>query len=186
MLSRRDVLRGATSVGIASALGCVTPVRPHLIRDENEREGTMDWRLSKAGLDPATKYRCPRIEGYCSHTSIRAGETLDVYVSANPSSSFVLDLYRMGYYGGAGGRHLGRWGPIAGKLQPDPDVGPERLRECRWESSVKIRIPDDWPSGVYLGKLTEETDGFQSYVISIVRDDRACDFLLQASDLTWS
>ncbi len=92
----------------------------------------------------------------------------------------------MGYYGGAGGRHLGHWGPLPGKVQPDPEVGPERLRECRWEPSVKITIPDDWPSGVYLGKLTEGTDGFQSYVIFIVRDDRACDFLLQASDLTWS
>ena len=27
-----------------------------------------------AGIDPSTKYRCPWIEGYCSKTSVRAGE----------------------------------------------------------------------------------------------------------------
>ena len=46
--------------------------------------------------------------------------------------------------------------------------------------------PRGWPSGVYLGKLTAEKDGLQSYVIFIVRDDRACDFLFQCSDTTWS
>src|SRR5262249_14363100 len=43
-----------------------------------------------------------------------------------------------------------------------------------------------WPSGVYLGKLTAEKGGVQSYVIFIVRDDRACDFLFQCSDTTWA
>src|SRR6185295_19654965 len=96
--SRRDLLRGATGAGIVSALGCITPRRTDLIREENERQGTTDWRLTKAGLNPATKYRSPQVEGYCSHTSIRAGETLEVYVSTNPASPFTLDLYRMGYY----------------------------------------------------------------------------------------
>lgn len=186
MISRRDLLRGGAGAGLAAALGCSTPPRKDLIRSENELPGTTDWRLSNAGLDPKTKYRCPRIEGYCSQTSVRAGETLEVRVSTNPPAPFTLDLYRMGYYGGAGARRVERWGPLEGVTQPDPEIGPERLRECRWEASIKIRIPGEWPSGVYLGKLTEQKDRIQSYVIFIVRDDRACDFLLQASDTTWA
>jgi hypothetical protein len=40
-------------------------------------------------------------------------------------------------------------------------------------------------SGVYLGKLTAQRDGVQSYIIFIVRDDRKADFLFQCSDTTW-
>ena len=35
--------------------------------------------------------------------SVRAGETLSLHVSTNPESKFAVDVYRMGYYGGAGG-----------------------------------------------------------------------------------
>src|SRR5688572_12226328 len=92
----------------------------------------------------------------------------------------------MGYYQGKGGRHMARLGPFKGKVQPDPDIGAERLRECQWEPSTKLRIPQSWPSGVYLGKLTAEKEKLQSYVVFIVRDDRPCDFLFQCSDTTWS
>jgi hypothetical protein len=116
---------------------------------------------------------------------VRAGETITFFVSTNPDSRFSLDIYRMGYYGGTGGRLMKRLGPLAGLTQPDPPQGNKRLRDCRWEPCAEFRIPPDWLSGVYLGKLTAERDGFQSYVIFIVRDDRPADFLFQCSDLTW-
>jgi hypothetical protein len=190
-LSRRAVLKKAAATGLTSALAPLSrafaePTRPDLIRAENDKPGTTDWLLRHTRVDPKTKYRCPWIEGYCSHTSIRAGDTLSIMVSTNPPSPFVLDLYRLGYYQGKGGRHLTKLGPFNGSRQPDPDVGEERLRECRWQPSVKLPIPKDWPSGVYLGKLTAEREGLQSYIIFIVRDDRPCDFLFQCSDTTWS
>lgn len=156
-----------------------------LITAENQRPGTRDWLLTRTEVDPATKYRCPRIEGYCSHTSIRAGEMLTVYVSTNPPSPFSLDIYRLGYYGGTGGRLMSSIGPLKGSTQPDPCVGPKRLRDCQWEGCASLKIPADWLSGVYVGKLTTERGGWQSYVIFIVRDDRQADFLFQCSDTTW-
>jgi hypothetical protein len=138
-LNRRDPLRSATAVGLASALGPYAPVvaqpaavRRDWIRAENEKAGTTDWLLQNTRVDPKTKYRCPWIEGYCSHTSIRASDTLRIMVSTNPPSPFVIDLYRLGYNGGKGGRHLRQLGPFKGTVQPDPDIGAERLRECRW------------------------------------------------------
>src|SRR5262249_48805963 len=138
------------------------PASPDLIRTENEKPGTQDWMLSKTGVDPHTKHRCPWIEGYCSRTSIRAGERLSIMVSTNPASPFVIDIYRLGYYGGKGGRHMRQFGPIAGTVQPDPEIGHERLRECAWQPSVEFAIPNDWPSGVYVGKLTAEREKWQS------------------------
>ncbi len=152
---------------------------------ENARAGTRDWMLSKTGVDPATKYRCPWIEGYCSKTSVRPGETITFHVSTNPVSEFTLSIYRLGYYGGDGGRLMAELGPFPGRTQPDPDVGPKRLRDCQWEPCHELRIPDDWTSGVYVGKLTAKKDGWQSYVIFVVRDDRQADYLFQVSDNTW-
>jgi hypothetical protein len=86
---------------------------------------------------------------------------------------------------------------VQGKIQADPSIGENRLRECKWEPSVEFVIPDDWVSGVYLGKLTTKRvegvyqsrltakEGLQSYVIFIVSDDRPCDLLFQCSDLSW-
>jgi hypothetical protein len=189
LLGRRDLLKGAAAAGLVSALeplANAAPAARDLIRAENEKPGTTDWLLQHTRVDPKTKYRCPWIEGYCSHTSLRAGDTLSIMVSTNPPSPFVIDISRLGYYQGKGGRHLARLGPFKGKIQPDPEIGTERLRECRWEPATTVTIPRSWPSGVYLGKLTAEKEKLQSYVIFIVRDDRACDYLFQCSDTTWS
>lgn len=187
---RRTLLQGATAAGLASILmprvSASVERQTDLIREENAKPGTRDWMLTNTRIDPPTKYRCPWIEGYCSHQSIRAGETLEIMVSTNPASPFTIDLYRMGYYGGAGGRHVARLGPFAGSVQPEPTIGDQRLRECDWEPCAKVSIPKDWPSGVYLGKLTAEREGLQSYVVFIVRDDRPADFIFQCSDTTWN
>ena len=185
-ISRRKLLRGAAALGAAAA---APPLRAapagDAVRRENERAGTRAWLLRSTRIDPATRYRSPGIEGYCSRASVRAGEKLHVFVSTNPPSRFTIELYRMGYYAGDGGRAIRTLGPFEGRVQPDPEIGPRRLRECRWTPAAEIEIGRDWLSGVYLGKLTAERDGIESYVIFIVRDDRRADFLFQCSDTTW-
>jgi hypothetical protein len=189
-LSRRDALK---AIAVGTLAGCATGpekssasgVAGDVIRRENAREGTRDWMLTNTRIDPATKYRCPWIEGYCSHTSIRAGETIQFFVSTNPASAFRLEVFRMGYYGGAGGRKVAELGPFKGVVQPEPEIGPRRLRECKWEPCASLKIARDWVSGVYIGKLTAERENLQSYVIFIVRDDRRADYILQCSDTTW-
>ena len=159
--------------------------KPNAVAEENAKPGTRDWMLRKTAIDPKTKYRCPWIEGFCSRTSVSAGETIEFFVSTNPPSPFQIELYRMGYYGGTGGRHLLSLGAFKGTTQPDPEIGQNRVRECAWLPCTKLKIPNDWLSGVYLGKLTAEANGMESYVIFIVRDDRRADFLFQCSDTTW-
>ncbi len=192
-LGRREVLKGAIGAGVIASLGfdpAVAPPAPSssrsdLIRRENERPGTTDWQLTYTRVDRGG-HRCPWVEGYATRTSIRAGQTLDVCVSTNPPTPFTLDVYRMGFYGGTGGRQVARFGPIEGTTQPDPPVGPERIRECEWSPSVRVPIGDDWVSGVYLGKLAAPAHRCESYVVFVVRDDRKCDLLFQTSDNTWN
>ncbi len=198
-ISRRDAIKGALGLGAMAALSSCAYVEKDsggvtkksilgqgdLIRRENAKSGTRDWLMSNTRIDPETKYRCPWIEGYCSRTSVRAGEAISIHVSTNPPSPFTLDIFRMGYYGGSGGRLMRSYEPFKGVTQPDPPIGEKRVRDCRWEPSLTLPIPKDWLSGVYLGKLTSSREGIQSYVIFIVRDDRPADFIFQCSDTTW-
>jgi hypothetical protein len=191
-MDRRTFL-GTGGLGLAAALGgpvgsrvLGAPTASSRIKDENARPGTTDWLLTNTRVDPKAQYRCPWIEGYASRTSVSAGETIELKVSTNPPAKFTIDLYRLGYYGGKGGRFIERFGPLDGQPQPDPPVGEVRLRECAWETSHKLTIPAEWTSGVYLAKLTEAGESLQSYIIFIVRDARQCDFLFQCSDTTWA
>ena len=129
--------------------------------------------------------RSKPIEGYCSATSIRAGDILKVFVSTDPPSPFKVDIFRMGYYQGKGARKISSLGPFQGKNQKVPEDGKNNVRECTWEPSFELEIGTDWASGVYLGKMTATNSGLQSYIVFIVKDDRPADFLFQCSDLTW-
>src|ERR1051326_1843528 len=161
-----------------------------LIQRENRRAGALDWQLTNVRLEKPGGFRAPDIEGYCSRQSIEAGDTLNVMVSAQPACRFTLEIFRMGYYGGRGARLMTTLGPLNAKPQPLPEIGSERLRECQWEPAAQIKIPADWPSGVYLGRLSRiaenpNTHGLQNYVIFIVKDRRPAAILFQCSDNTW-
>jgi hypothetical protein len=181
-IDRRKLLRGLAAAPLAAA---APAVKRNAVAEENARCGTTDWQLTYTRTDAKARYRCPWIEGYAGRTSVRAGETIDLFVSTQPASRFVIDLYRLGHYQGKGGRHVLRLGPFAGKTQKTPEVGKHRERECRWEKCTSLSVPKDWLSGVYLGKLTATEHRYQSYLIFVVRDDRRADFLFQCSDNTW-
>jgi hypothetical protein len=161
---------------------------------ENSKAGSKNWILTRVKADTCRLEkpykanlfcRQEAIEGYCSRMSIKAGETLDVFVSANPVSSFSVDIYRLGYYGGNGARKVLSLGPIDAKTQSTPPDGEKNLRDCKWEKTFGFKIPTDWVSGVYIGKMTAKVSGYQSYIVFIVKDDRKADFVFQCSDFTW-
>ena len=191
-LNRRQLLHGLAAAGAVAASGGLRPPlagaaerEPGRIKAENQQEGTTDWQLTYTRVDPKAKHRSPLIEGFASRASVRPGEKIDFFVGADPPSPFRIDLYRLGWYGGAGGRLMKRLGPFPGAAQPTPPVGKERLRECQWEPCATFEVPKDWASGVYVGKLSAEKHRYESYLTFIVRDDRPADFLFQCSTNTW-
>lgn len=185
-MNRRNWIKGAAVTGGAMMVKTASGDEDgNRIVVENAKAGTRDWMLRCPRIEPDSNYRCPWIEGYCSHASILAGETLTVHVSTRPASTYTLEIFRMGYYGGDGGRLMRKMANLTGAACPDASLGGKRLRDCAWPVSAELVIPADWPSGVYLGKLTAEESGVDSYVVFIVRDARPCDFLFQCSDFTW-
>ncbi len=173
---RRDLLKTA-------AAAAIIPI-------ENRKPGTQAWQFTYMWPNEKGGLRSSWIKGYCRRQSIFAGETIEICVSTKPARKFTLDVFRMGYYGGAGARLMQTVGPLQGKPQPDPEVGARRLRECRWDVALSLPIPADWKSGVYLGQLTALADSrnehaWQNYIVFVVRDNRKADIVFQLSDNTW-
>ncbi|HLF35460.1 MAG TPA: N,N-dimethylformamidase beta subunit family domain-containing protein [Cyclobacteriaceae bacterium] len=167
----------------------------NIISTENAKTGTSDWLLTNVPRDPDEPYdkgwhRRTAIEGYVSHLSVKAGDSLKFYVSTDPPSDYKIDIYRMGYYGGKGGRLMMTLTPMkglaGGTRQLTPVDGENHIMECNWKESAAIKIPQEWVSGVYLGKLSvwRHVDA-DAYVVFIVRDDRNADIIFQVSDFTW-
>jgi len=182
-LDRRDLLKGALGASAAFVLGAdvcgvsrAAPSERSLTREENANTGPPDWQLTCVRLDEPGGYRCPRIEGFCWRQSLAAGESIQFMVSADPPAQYVIEVFRMGYYGGCGARLMTTLGPFRGKPQPLLEVRPRR-RECRWEPAASLYIPADWPNGVYLGRLSRSSDADgtnprQSHTVFTVRDER--------------
>ena len=211
--TRRDLLRKAGGAGVGATAGlvsgivgtgqvCATQVvdakrredsvaqNDNLITRENARTGATDWQLTRVRTEPADGVRCPAIEGFCTRQSVGAGETLGICVSTTPVKRFKLEIFRTGYYGGRGARLMKTMDAVQGEHFETPAKAEKQLRECTWRPTVELKIPSDWLSGVYVGRLTTESDetGFaywQSYVVFIVKDDRPADVLVQCSDNTW-
>ena len=182
-------LSGSIPVAKGAETPPTDPLPPNPIQAENRKPGSRDWQLTRVRAD-ADGFRSPWVEGYVSSQSVKAGESIDIMISTDPPRRVLIEIFRMGYYGGRGARQVMTLGPFAGKSQAVPTPVAKNLHECRWEPTVHLTIPRDWISGVYLGRLTTVVDAdtepyWQSYVVFIVRDDRPADILFQCSDNTW-
>lgn len=178
------------AVALAATTVVARGAGPNPIVIENAKAGTSDWQLTRVRLDRSDGCRSALIEGYCSRQSVEAGEKIEIMVSTQPASPFRIEIFRTGYYGGLGARLMKTLGPLQGEVQPTPKPDARTMHECQWKPAVEIVIPADWPSGVYVGRLTTipakpEAPYWQSYVIFIVRDQRPADILFQCSDNTW-
>ncbi|MEN8165888.1 MAG: DUF4082 domain-containing protein [Pseudomonadota bacterium] len=161
-----------------------TATTPNAITIENQKLGTTDWQIT----NPVTA-TTPEIEGYASATSVNLGATLPIKVSlAEPDQNYTIDVYRLGYYGGLGGRLITSVGPLIGNTQPpclitDPAT---LLIECNWTTSYFLPVGTDWTSGLYVANLTESATGKQSQIWFVVRDDNSnSDILFQSSFTTF-
>jgi hypothetical protein len=181
-MTRRTVITAPSAFALQTSGRTSNPTA-----EENQKPGTVDWQLKFYRRDrgSGSGLRSPEIEGFCSDTSVYAGDSIDFLVSTDPPRQFTIDIYRSGYYGGKGGRHMLSAGPLQGEAQPVPLMGMERVRECRWKPVHTLRVPKDWRSGVYLAKMTLVGQPAQAYIIFIVKERRAADLLFQVSDFTW-
>src|SRR5262245_22867112 len=187
----RRVWMPAKRIALASGLGllaCVimaratpAPADDNPIVTENQQPGSAAWRLVPGLIaDDANG----QIKGYASATSVSQNESIHLFVTVNPAQTYTIDIFRMGWYAGLGGRFRFHAGPLDGVPQPacvpDPTTG---LIACNWSASYTLTIPSDWLSGIYVALLTN-ADGYQNYVTFVVRDGRPAPFLYQQGVMT--
>ncbi|HEU5440862.1 MAG TPA: N,N-dimethylformamidase beta subunit family domain-containing protein [Ktedonobacterales bacterium] len=149
------------------------------IQIENQNPGDPSWDDFSASLDPTV------LSGYGSKISLNHGGSIDFYVTTT-ASSVQIDIFRLGWYGGAGARHMLLLGTFPGQAQPIPN--PDRVTgmvACNWQKTATLNVPSAWTTGVYLAKLTASS-GNKSFIVFIVRNDGGHeDFELQASATTY-
>jgi hypothetical protein len=157
---------------------------PNPIVRENRKQGTPDWDITSPAL-------VREIEGFASKTSVNGGEPIGLFVHTT-SARYTIDVFRTGWYNGAGARRVA--GPIerAGIAQavppPDPSTG---LIECAWRDPYRLDTRDadgPWASGVYLARLTTIADApAQAFIVFVVRDDeRASAIVVQSAVTTFA
>jgi len=153
---------------------------PNPIMLENQQPGTTDWQIDGRSATDAVS----QVKGYASATSVDQGETISFFVTVNPVQTYSIDVYRMGYYQGLGGRLMLHLDPRAGSTQPacpmDQATG---MIACNWSPSYDLTVPTTWTSGVYVAKLVNSR-GFQSYIIFTVRSDSRSGGLLYQQSVT--
>jgi hypothetical protein len=154
-------------------------VAANSISTENAKSGTIAWRITRAALDH-------EIEGYASLTSVNRSGTIRFFVSTT-APGYTMRFFRLGWYGGLGGREVASPVQRTGTKQPAPLTTPVNgMIECRWTDPYVLNIPSDWFSGVYLAQLITIGEGKQSYIVFVVRDDaRASDLLFQCAVNTY-
>ena len=110
-----------------------------------------DWDVNADG-DPS-------IQGFSDPFSVNRGQEI-VFKIKTDSSNYHVDIFRVGWYWGAGARHVTRLYPHVSLPQQQPECTRDEdtlLYDCAdWHVSVKWSVPGDQVSGVYLARLTRE------------------------------
>jgi hypothetical protein len=130
------------------------------------------------------------IEGYASETSALPGNTLHFHVSTDPAAAYRVEVYRLGWYGGAGARLIGCTpscaGSELGRPLPVPVIAANGLVQAGWPVTDTFALPADATSGYYRIRFVL-LDGRDSATYVIVRapaGDQAA-ILVQVPVNTW-
>jgi beta-lactam-binding protein with PASTA domain len=147
---------------------------------ENQLTGNLpsEWDISGAGDT--------NLQGFATDISVNKGETVHFKVDT-PSSTFQVDIYRIGWYAGRGARKVAALGSFTGINQPNCLTnGTTGLIDCgNWTENASWSVPSTAISGIYIARLSRSGGG-ASHIAFVVRDDSAqADLLFQTSDETW-
>jgi Ca2+-binding RTX toxin-like protein len=139
-----------------------------------------------------------QIEGFTTQFSVNAGSRIDFKINVNGAAAdtlpYKVEIFRLGYYGGAGGRKVGELTNDDGTVQAAAQYDATRalVDAGNWDVTDSWDVPADAVSGVYLARIQrldangEPIDGAVNQIPFVVRnDDRAADVVFQTSDTTW-
>lgn len=211
MFSRLRVC--ALLAGVAAGLLLLGAPAPALALNptlaENAQPGDTAWQAAlqdPVGGDASYPWqsnaRSP-IEGYADATGVAAGGTIRFAVSTNPAAHYRIEISRLGWYGGSGGRRITCLEGTAldrncahdepGTNQPAPPAPDPVTGEVSagWSMTDSLTVPADWTSGYYLAvfQLTTGPDagetGFAPFIVEAPPGDHSA-ILVQVPTNTWN
>lgn len=159
--------------------GAILPFGSDLVA-ENALQGATgaEYTISGAGD--------PQNVGFARDFSVDAGEVVDFSCHGNGT---VIDIYRIGYYGGLGWRRVASITNNATQ-QPNPNIIPNSNGgiECsNWSTTASWMVPNEAISGLFVGVYRNAALDNASYIPFVVRNDaRVADMIYKTSDSTWA
>lgn len=144
------------------------------IRLENSLTGSSRWHETGRST----------IDIYGSPYSPRRGDTLYIHIGNSAERSGNAEVYRLGWYGGAGGRQILRSEirnvPVA---TPCTASSPPPV-ECSWRGLPVTVVDSSWLAGVYLLRF-ESSDGAVGFYPFVVPSTRSRDLMGIVPQFTW-
>ena len=153
------------------------------VTEENRHPGTTAWRLPGPTQDGGGLAHGD-IAGYISRQAVSPGERERIYVNARGAPWVRITLFRMGWYGGTGGRAVLISNRLPANAQPPCTHRFQTgLTECNWHPTLTLTIPSALPSGVYIAKLAGPTS--ESDCLFVVRASKPQPLLAQLPTSTY-
>ena len=172
-------ITGAAPRPAAARASCANPVAC-----ENQLPGTSksQWNVSKAETGT--------IQGFADPFSVNVGQSISFKIQS-PATTYAIDIYRMGYYGGDGARLEASITPNISVSQNQPPclsnsaIG---LVDCgNWGVSATWNVPAAAVSGVYFAHIyrTDGTEGENQIPFVVTNNASTSDVVFMTSDETW-
>jgi N,N-dimethylformamidase beta subunit-like protein len=164
----------------------VTPAAPAaLVARAADNPVTIENRLPGTTAWQGHEEQGTAVEGYASEVSVLPGEQIHLHVSTDPGAAYEVQVYRLGWYGGLGGRLVA---DSENQGVPQPETADEN--GAAWPVTDTVSIPADAVSGYFLVRmvLLEGRDaGRAAQTIVIVRAPpaRQSQLLVQVPVDTW-
>jgi hypothetical protein len=176
----------ASLVGAVLAIAPATPAQAtcaNPIACENQLPGTPQsvWDVTQ----PSTT-----IQGFADPFSVNVGGSINFKIQT-PATSYKVDLYRMGYYGGDGARLVTSLTPNISVSQSQPTCNTNTvtgLVDCgNWGVSATWRVPTSAVSGVYFARIyrTDGTTGANQIPFVVTNNASHSKIVFMTSDETW-
>ncbi len=171
----------ALAPAVSHAAPCDAPVT-NPVACENTKAGAPanTWEADGVGDES--------IQGFATEASVNKGEQIQFKIKS-ATANYRIDIFRLGYYGGAGARLIqSNLTPTGSATQPACQTfSASGLIDCgNWSVSRAWTVPSTAVSGVYIANLVRNDTGGNSHIPFVVRDDASTSpILMQTNDATW-
>lgn len=186
--ARTSASRRCALLALAVLAGCASDAalapRPHAARvgasivAENRATGDHGWYVPRAQRADRTELAL-----WGSPYVLSSGDTMDLFVHSL-HGSVRISVYRLGWYGGAGGRLVFDTTGVPADSQPACAASPGEALSCPWHRTTALPTSTRWLPGMYLLKATNGA-GLSALYPFVLRSTAPAAILVVVPQFTW-